>query len=88
MIAGIITDYDGEIIIGDTIRMGYFQQHFHYDDPTMRVIDYIRETSDNLETSEGTLSARNMCERFLFDDHAQYTQIGKLSVVNREDFIY
>ena len=42
----------------------------------MRVIDYIRETSDNLETSEGTLSARNMCERFLFDDH---TQIGKLS---------
>lgn len=79
MIAGIITDYDGEIIIGDTIRMGYFQQHFHYDDPTMRVIDYIRETSDNLETSEGTLSARNMCERFLFDDHAQYTQIGKLS---------
>lgn len=79
MIAGIITDYDGEIIIGDTIRMAYFQQHFHYDDPTMRVIDYIRETSDNLETSEGTLSARNMCERFLFDDHAQYTQIGKLS---------
>lgn len=79
MIAGIITDYDGEIIIGDTIRMAYFQQHFHYDDPTIRVIDYIRETSDNLETSEGTLSARNMCERFLFDDHAQYTQIGKLS---------
>lgn len=79
MIAGIITDYDGEIIIGDTIRMAYFQQHFHYDDPTMRVIDYIRETSDNLETSEVTLSARNMCERFLFDDHAQYTQIGKLS---------
>lgn len=79
MIAGIITDYDGEIIIGDTIRMAYFQQHFHYDDLTMRVIDYIRETSDNLETSEGTLSARNMCERFLFDDHAQYTQIGKLS---------
>lgn len=79
MIAGIITDYDGEIIIGDTIRMAYFQQHFHYDDPTMRVIDYIRETSDNLETGEGTLSARNMCERFLFDDHAQYTQIGKLS---------
>lgn len=79
MIAGVITDYDGEIIVGDTIRMAYFQQHFHYDDPTMRVIDYIRETSDNLETSEGTLSARNMCERFLFDDHAQYTQIGKLS---------
>lgn len=79
MIAGEINDYDGEIERGSTIKIGYFKQGVGEMDENMRVIDYVRETSDALETADGILTARNMCERFLFDDHAQYTLIGRLS---------
>jgi ATP-binding cassette subfamily F protein uup len=48
-------------------------------DPSMRIIDYIKETSDFLETSEGTLTASAMCERFLFDKSTQFTRIERLS---------
>ena len=79
MIAGEINDYDGEIDRGSTIKIGYFKQGVGEMDESMRVIDYVRETSDALETADGVLTARNMCERFLFDDHSQYTLIGRLS---------
>lgn len=79
MIAGEINDYQGQIIKGETIKIGYFKQGVEDMDPAMRVIDYIKQTSDALVTSEGTLSAKNMCERFLFDATSQYTAIERLS---------
>lgn len=46
----------------------------------MRAIDYIKENSDYIETGDGTrITASQMCERFLFDGHLQYSQIGTLS---------
>ncbi|MPM89230.1 ABC transporter ATP-binding protein uup [bioreactor metagenome] len=46
----------------------------------MRAIDYVKEASDYIETSDGTkISASQMCERFLFNSTMQYTHIGKLS---------
>ena len=72
-------NYTGTITYGDTIKIGYFKQGVEAMDMSMRVIDYIKETSDALITSEGVLTATNMCERFLFDKGMQYTAIGRLS---------
>lgn len=69
----------GEVIYGETVKIGYFKQA--YDDLTedMRVIDFIKQTSDNITTLEGTFSAKQMCERFLFDTSLQHTYISRLS---------
>lgn len=46
----------------------------------MRAIDYIKEKREYIETADGTrITASQMCERFLFDGHLQYSQIGTLS---------
>ena len=48
-------------------------------DPSMRVIDYIRDTAEYVRTDEGLVSASKMLERFLFPSQMQYSPIGKLS---------
>lgn len=48
-------------------------------DPTKRVIDYIRDTAEYVQTKEGSISASQMLERFLFPGEEQYGLIGKLS---------
>jgi len=48
-------------------------------DPTLRVIDYVREGGEVIHTAEGTLSASVMLERFLFPPDQQYSYIEKLS---------
>ena len=79
IIAGIIQPTSGEVIRGDTIKIGYFKQGHGDMDPQLRVIDYIKETAQVLNTSEGQLSAKQMCEKFLFDSNMQYTTINRLS---------
>lgn len=48
-------------------------------DMSMRVLDYIQESSNAITTMEGTYTASQMLERFLFDAKAQYMPIGRLS---------
>lgn len=79
MIAGVEQPDSGEIIIGDTIRLGYFAQHNVDMDDNQRVIDYIREVADYVPTKDGKISASQLLERFLFDGNLQYTLLGKLS---------
>ncbi len=79
MIAGVLDPDAGEIIIGDTVQMGYFAQHNIDMDEKQRVIDYIRDVADYVPTKEGRITASQMLERFLFDSNLQYTPIGKLS---------
>ena len=79
IIAGIIKPTYGQVIIGDTIKIGYFKQGHGDMDPSMRVIDYIKETANVLKTSDGQLSAKQMCEKFLFESDMQYTPIERLS---------
>ena len=79
MISGILTPTEGEIEIGETIKIGYFKQGHGDMDPNQRMIDYIKETANILETSDGTLTAKQMCEKFLFDSTMQYTPIERLS---------
>ncbi len=79
IIAGIIKPTHGQVIIGDTIKIGYFKQGHGDMDSSMRVIDYIKETANVLNTSDGQLSAKQMCEKFLFESDMQYTPIERLS---------
>lgn len=69
----------GEIIHGDTVKIAYFKQGHEDMDPNMKLIEYIKETSDEIKTEEGSFSASVMLERFLFDSKQQYTTIGRLS---------
>lgn len=77
---GDLTPDSGTIEIGETVKIGCFTQDDAHMDLNMRAIDYVKEASDYIETSDGTkISASQMCERFLFNSTMQYTLIGKLS---------
>ena len=69
----------GEVIHGQTVKIGFFKQMSDDLDESLTVIDYIKKTSNYLQTSEGSFSAKQMCERFLFDTTLQHTQISRLS---------
>ncbi len=79
LITGDILPDSGEVIIGDTIRIGYFAQEAQDMDSHQRVIDYIKEIAEYVPTKDGKITASQMLERFLFDGNMQYTPIGKLS---------
>lgn len=79
IITGIFSADSGSVDTGTTIKTGYFSQENEYMDESLRVIDYIKETAEYIQTSEGTATASQMCEKFLFTSSMQYTQIAKLS---------
>ncbi len=72
----------GTVETGSTIRIGYFAQEIKPGidmDENQRVIDYIRDVAEFVETDEGKISAARLLERFLFKGEDQYGLIGKLS---------
>ncbi len=79
MILGQVRPDSGSIVTGDTVNIGYYSQECESMDPTMRVIEYIRETADRIQTPEGTVTASQMLERFLFTPELQWNRIEKLS---------
>ena len=79
MITGNLAPDEGTVEFGTTIKVGYFMQENEALNPDIRVIDSVREVAEYIETSEGKISASQMCEKFLFTDAMQYTVIGKLS---------
>jgi len=79
LIAGWLAPDSGEVVVGQTVKMGYFSQENEDMEEDIRVIDYIRNVAEYVKTPEGTVSASQMLERFLFPSHMQYTLIGKLS---------
>lgn len=79
LITGRIQPDEGEIVIGDTIQIGYFAQEAEDMNENQRVIDYIKDIADYVPTKDGRITASQMLERFLFDGNLQYTPIGKLS---------
>lgn len=79
MIMGQLMPDSGKVIIGDTVNIGYFSQECESMDPNMRVIEYIRETADIVKTPDGTVTASQMLERFLFNSELQWNRIEKLS---------
>lgn len=79
VINGIIEPDSGDVEIGQTVKIGYFSQENEYMDESLRVIDYIKNVAEYIMTSEGSTSASQMLERFLFDATMQYSIISKLS---------
>ncbi|MGB4660528.1 MAG: ABC-F family ATP-binding cassette domain-containing protein [Mobilitalea sp.] len=79
ILTGMLPPDDGNVDMGTTIKVGYFSQENEYMNENMKVIEYIRDTAENIQTSEGTISASQMCEKFLFLGAMQYTLIAKLS---------
>lgn len=80
IINGKLDPDKGYVSIGETVKLGCFSQDDAHMDPDMRAIDYVKEDSDYIETSDGTkITASQMCERFLFNGTMQYTLIGRLS---------
>ena len=81
MIMGEITPDSGRIEIGQTVKIGYYAQEI--DDtlmkPNQRVIDYIKDVAEYVETSEGKISAARLLEQFLFAGEDQYGLLSKLS---------
>ncbi len=79
LIMGLEKPDCGEVILGSTVKIGYFSQENEYLDPKRRVIDYIRDTAEYVRTEDGSISASSMLERFLFGSDLQYSPIEKLS---------
>lgn len=79
LITGVTKPDSGSIEIGDTVRIGYFSQENEALDPDMKVLDYVKETAEYIQTTDGLMSASTMCERFLFDGTLQHQRIEKLS---------
>ncbi|MCH5213009.1 MAG: ABC-F family ATP-binding cassette domain-containing protein [Oscillospiraceae bacterium] len=79
LIAGKLEPDSGSIEWGETIKIGYFSQESEEMDLSMRVIDYVKEAGEFIETPDGMVSAAKMLERFLFDGEAQWSTIGRLS---------
>ena len=67
--------------VGETVRMGYFRQEVPQMDGSTRVIDYVRDIGERIETPEGMVTASQLLEQFLFPAPVQWSPIGKLSAV-------
>lgn len=80
MIIGEIEPDRGHIELGQTVKIGYYAQEIGDEmKPDQRVIDYIRDVAEFVDTPEGKVSAAKMLERFLFAGEDQYGLLGKLS---------
>ncbi|MUK88382.1 ATP-binding cassette domain-containing protein [Ornithinibacillus sp. L9] len=70
----------GEVIIGETVKIGYYTQGDEELNGSMRIIDYIKEVAEVIHTKDGSvITAEQMLERFLFSRADQWTYIRKLS---------
>lgn len=79
IIAGWLEPDAGTVTVGQTVKMGYFSQESEDMDGSVKVIDYIRNVAEYVKTKDGSVSASQMLERFLFPSSVQYTTVSKLS---------
>lgn len=80
ILAGRIPLDSGKRIIGQTVKIAYYTQESEDMDENKRMIEYLKETAEVVETSDGkTISAAQMLERFLFPAYSHGTPIRKLS---------
>ncbi len=80
LIAGRLQPDKGTVVLGQSVKMAYYDQESEGLDPNQRVIDYIKATAEVIKTPDGgTITASQMLERFLFSSRAQWTAIERLS---------
>ena len=78
-ILGQVKPDSGNIVIGQTAKIGYFSQDSGELNPNQTVIESAKDIAEYVQTKDGTVSASKMLERFLFEGAMQYTKIEKLS---------
>ena len=70
----------GKVVVGETIKIGYYTQSGINPKPGQRVIDVIKEYGEYIPLMKGKIiSASQLLERFLFDSKKQYDFVEKLS---------
>ena len=79
LIAGELAPDSGSVDIGATVKIGHFSQEGRELDLNQRVYDFIHDIADEVRTDEGTFTANQMMERFLFPGDLQSVPIGRLS---------
>lgn len=80
LIAGRLQPDAGEVVLGPTVKLGYFTQEHQEMDGSQRVIEYIKDEAEVVRTADGSaITAAQMLERFLFPPALQWTPIAKLS---------
>ena len=79
LIAGELAPDSGSVDIGATVKIGHFSQKGRELDLNQRVYDFIHDIADEVRTDEGTFTANQMMERFLFPGDLQSVPIGRLS---------
>ena len=77
--AGTLIPDSGTVEMGSTVKIGHFSQEGRELDLSQRVYDFIHEIAREVKTSEGTFTAKQMMERFLFPSDLQSVPIGRLS---------
>ena len=79
MVAGTLLPDSGSVETGTTVKIGHFSQEGRELDLNQRVYDFIHEIAREVRTEEGTFTAKQMMERFLFPSDLQSVPIGRLS---------
>ena len=79
LMAGELAPDSGTVEVGATVKIGHFSQEGRELDLNQRVYDFIHDIADEVRTDEGTFSANQMMERFLFPGDLQSVPIGRLS---------
>lgn len=80
IIAGKLQPTSGSMTVGQTVKIGYFSQHSEFPNTNQKVLEYIKEVNNYIDTADGMrISAAQMLERFLFPPDLQWVPVNKLS---------
>ena len=80
MLLGQVAVDDGHIVIGDTVKFGYFSQEGLQFNDQQKVIDVVRDIAEYVDLGGGRkLSASQLLQYFLFTNEQQYNYVYKLS---------
>jgi len=80
ILTGTAQPDSGKVVVGDTVKFGYYTQSGITPKPEQKVIDILKEFGDYIPLKKGrTISAQQLLERFLFDRKKQYDFVEKLS---------
>jgi ATP-binding cassette subfamily F protein uup len=80
LVTGALPVDSGKVVVGETVKFGYYTQDGISIKPGQKVIEVIREFGDYIPLAKGrSISAGQLLERFLFDRKKQYDYVEKLS---------
>ncbi|MBQ2192857.1 MAG: ABC-F family ATP-binding cassette domain-containing protein [Prevotella sp.] len=79
LLLGIIQPDEGRIVVGETVRFGYFSQEGLQFDENKKVIDIITDIADYIDMGGRKMTASQLLQYFLFTPEQQHNYVYKLS---------